>query len=178
MDSNKYTFDFMIPQGPTGSTGPQGTQGIMGPTGPTGPAGTKGLKAYGGRYNNSPTVLNLQANTPTKLPLLNFMPPQRINYTGDTKTIIETEGTYEIAYKLIASTKKDTVLTVVVQENGVDNSATKNVEILYINESLTFSTDIINTFPAQTELELIITSKETAEITIGYNATLTVKKLN
>lgn len=113
MKPKNYTFDFIIPQGPTG------------PTGPTGPKGTLGLKAYGGRYNDAPTILNLKSNTPEKIPLLNFMPPQKEYYQDDTKLIVETAGTYEISYKVIASTNKNTALTIVVQEDGTNINATK-----------------------------------------------------
>lgn len=187
MKQKNYTFDFTVPQGPTGPTGPQGLPGATGPTGPQGPAGpagpagtqqSSGLSAYGGRYNDAPTTLNLNANTPVKVPLLNMMAPKKEYYQDTTKIIIETSGTYEIFYKVIASTNKNTSLTLIVQENGVDIYATKNLENLYVDESLVFSTDIIYTLREQTEIELIIISKETAQITLGFNATLTVKKLN
>lgn len=163
MKQKDYTFDFIIPQGPTG---------------PTGPTGIRGLKAYGGRYNDATTSLNLNANIPEKIPLLNMMPPQRMYYQDDTKIIIENAGTYEISYKVITSTNKNTTLTIVVQENGVDINATKNLENLYIDEPLIFSTSTIYTLRDQTELELVITSKEEANILLGVNAILIVKKLN
>lgn len=163
MKQKDYTFDFIIPQGPTG---------------PTGPTGIQGLQAYGGRYNDATTSLNLNANIPEKIPLLNMMPPQRMHYQDDTKIIIENAGTYEISYKVIASTNKNTTLTIVVQENGIDINATKNLENLYIDEPLIFSTSTIYTLHDQTELELVITSKEEANILLGFNAVLIVKKLN
>lgn len=54
----------------------------------------------------------------------------------------------------------------------------KNLENLYIDESLVFSADTIYTLKEQTVLELIIISRETANITLGVNANLTVKKLD
>lgn len=163
MKPKNYTLDFIIPQGPTGPTGTQGSLG---------------LRAYGGRYNDAPTTLNLKANIPEKIPLLNMMPPQKEYYQGDTKIILENTGAYEIYYSIIASTNKNTTLTIVVQENGVNINATKNFENLYVDESLVFCTDTIYTLQEKTELELIIISKVDAQITLGVNATLTAKKLN
>lgn len=113
MKSNSYTVDFTIPQRPTGPTGPSG------------------LKAYGGRYNNASTTLNLQANTTVKVPLLNMMPPRKESYTNETNIILENSGTYELTYKITATSNKNTQLTLVIQENGIDIPASINEENVY-----------------------------------------------
>lgn len=55
------------------------------------------------------------------------MPSQRESYQDNTKIIVETAGTYEISYKVIAYTNKNTALTIVVQEDGTDINATKKI---------------------------------------------------
>ena len=110
MNPSGYTLDFTIPQGPTGPAG------IGGATGPTGPA--NGLNAYGGKYNNTPSTLNLIIGSATQIPLANAMPNLNTTYTPANSITVAQAGTYEINYFSNVSVTLGTTLTIAIRLNG------------------------------------------------------------
>ena len=75
-----YALNFVLPRGDIGPTGPQGIAGTIGATGPTGPIGPgTGLSAYGGRYNNTASTINLSILSQTQVPLEVTMPNLAVN---------------------------------------------------------------------------------------------------
>ena len=64
--------------------------------GQTGPAGeSEGLSAYGGRYNNSGSVINLTIGSAAVVPLTENMPSKDVTYGTNNITVSEA-GVYEI----------------------------------------------------------------------------------
>ena len=169
MDPKKYTFDFLIPQGPTGPTGP---------TGPMGPTGiSSGLKSYGGRYGNVSTTLNLSANSPEQVPLTNFSTAANISYNVVNSLVVDQGGVYEITYSLNVSTPTVAILTTIVREDGNDINMTKNTQKVPVGIPVNFSGSLIYSLQEGSVIDLTLSSDIATEVSLNNNASLIVKRV-
>ena len=172
MNPSGYTLDFVIPQGPTGPTG------ITGPTGVTGPS--NGLNAYGGKYNNTTSTLNLGIGTQTQIPLPTAMPNLNTTYTPANSITVAQAGTYEINYYSNISAAVATTITMAVRNNGTNIPSTVISRILSVGVGSIYSGSTIITLAAGDVIDIAISALLAVGVTLGtgVNATLTVKKLN
>ncbi len=168
MNSN-YSLNFVIPQGPTG---PQGIQGATGPAG--------GLSAYGGRYNNSTSTLNLGILTQTQVPLPTTMSNLNTTYTTANSINITQAGVYEINYFLNVSVALGTTLTLAVRDNGTNIPSTVVSRVLSVGTSSIYSGSTIVNLTAGSVIDMAISALVAVGVNLssGVNATLTVKKIN
>lgn len=176
--NSNYALNFTIPQGVTGPTGPQGLQGITGPTGATGPA--NGLKAYGGRYSNTATTLNLTIGSQTQIPLANTMPNLNTTYTTANTITVNEAGTYEINYYSNMTIAAATTVTMSIRNNGVNIPATVISRTLSANVGSIYSGSVIVTLTSGANIDMAMSALLAVGVTLGtgVNATLSVKKLN
>ena len=125
--------------GPTGPTGPKGLDGANGPTGPEGPIGAATLQAYGGKYNNLRTTLDMEgAGKWNVVPLTEEMANINVINSITNAIKLEQDGIYELNYFLNFSSDKDTSITSIIRENGVmipETTITKNV---FVNKITSF----------------------------------------
>ena len=172
MNPSGYTLDFVIPQGRTGPTG------ITGPTGVTGPS--NGLNAYGGKYNNTTSTLNLGIGTQTQIPLPTAMPNLNTTYTPANSITVAQAGTYEINYYSNISAAVATTITMAVRNNGTNIPSTVISRILSVGVGSIYSGSTIITLAAGDVIDIAISALLAVGVTLGtgVNATLTVKKLN
>ena len=172
MNPSGYTLDFTIPQGPTGPAG------IVGATGPTGPA--NGLNAYGGKYNNTPSTLNLIIGSATQIPLANAMPNLNTTYTPANSITVAQAGTYEINYFSNVSAAVGTTVTQAVRINGTNIPSTIISRALAVGVGSTYTGSTIVTLAAGDVLDMAVSALLAVGLTLGagVNATLSIKKLN
>ena len=172
MNPSGYTLDFTIPQGPTGPAG------IGGATGPTGPA--NGLNAYGGKYNNTPSTLNLIIGSATQIPLANAMPNLNTTYTPANSITVAQAGTYEINYFSNVSAAVGTTVTQAVRINGTNIPSTIISRVLAVGVGSTYTGSTIVTLAAGDVLDMAVSALLAVGLTLGtgVNATLSIKKLN
>ncbi len=172
MNPSGYTLDFTIPQGPTGPAG------IGGATGPTGPA--NGLNAYGGKYNNTPSTLNLIIGAATQIPLVNAMPNLNTTYTPANSITVAQAGTYEINYFSNVSAAVGTTVTQAVRINGTNIPSTIISRVLAVGVGSTYTGSTIVTLAAGDVLDMAVSALLAVGLTLGagVNATLSIKKLN
>ena len=172
MNPSGYTLDFTIPQGPTGPAG------IGGATGPTGPA--NGLNAYGGKYNNTPSTLNLIIGSATQIPLANAMPNLNTTYTPANSITVAQAGTYEINYFSNVSAAVGTTVTQAVRINGTNIPSTIISRALAVGVTSTYTGSTIVTLAAGDVLDMAVSALLAVGLTLGagVNATLSIKKLN
>ena len=172
MNPSGYTLDFTIPQGPTGPAG------IVGATGPTGPA--NGLNAYGGKYNNTPSTLNLIIGSATQIPLANAMPNLNTTYTPANSITVAQAGTYEINYFSNVSAAVGTTVTQAVRVNGTNIPSTIISRVLAVGVTSTYTGSTIVTLAAGDVLDMAVSALLAVGLTLGsgVNATLSIKKLN
>lgn len=172
MNPSGYTLDFTIPQGPTGPAG------IDGATGPTGPA--NGLNAYGGKYNNTPSTLNLIIGSATQIPLANAMPNLNTTYTPANSITVAQAGTYEINYFSNLSAAVGTTVTQAVRINGTNIPSTIISRVLAVGVGSTYTGSTIVTLAAGDVLDMAVSALLAVGLTLGtgVNATLSIKKLN
>lgn len=172
MNPSGYTLDFTIPQGPTGPTG------LDGATGPTGPA--NGLNAYGGKYNNTPSTLNLIIGSATQIPLANAMPNLNTTYTPANSITVAQAGTYEINYFSNVSAAVGTTVTQAVRINGTNIPSTIISRVLAVGVGSTYTGSTIVTLAAGDVLDMAVSALLAVGLTLGagVNATLSIKKLN
>ena len=161
MNSN-YSLNFVIPQGPTG---------------PAGPAG--GLSAYGGRYNNSASTLNLGILTQTQVPLPTTLPNSNTSYTTSNSIIVNQSGVYEINYFLNVSVALGTTLTLAVRNNGTNIPSTVVSRLLSVGTSSVYSGSTIVSLNAGNVIDMAISALVAVGVNLssGVNATLTVKRI-
>ena len=193
MNSDSYLINFTIPRGatgatgeqgiagPTGATGATGEQGIAGPTGATGATGpANGLNAYGGKYNNTASTINLSIGTPTQVPLAVAMPNLNTTYAATNSITVAKAGTYEINYFSNASAAVATTLTQAVRANGVNIPSTVISRALSVGVSTIYSGSTIVTLAAGDVIDMTYQALLALGVTLGsgVNASLTVKKLN
>ena len=193
MNSDSYLINFTIPRGatgatgeqgiagPTGATGATGEQGIAGPTGATGATGpANGLNAYGGKYNNTASTINLSIGTPTQVPLAVAMPNLNTTYAATNSITVAQAGTYEINYFSNASAAVATTLTQAVRANGVNIPSTVISRALTVGVSTIYSGSTIVTLAAGDVIDMTYQALLALGVTLGsgVNASLTVKKLN
>lgn len=172
MNPSGYTLDFTIPQGPTGPAG------IGGATGPTGPA--NGLNAYGGKYNNTPSTLNLIIGSATQIPLANAMPNLNTTYTPANSITVAQAGTYEINYFSNVSAAVGTTVTQAVRINGTNIPSTIISRVLAVGVGSTYTGSTIVTLAAGDVLDMAVSALLAVGLTLGagVNATLSIKKLD
>lgn len=172
MNPSGYTLDFTIPQGPTGPAG------IGGATGPTGPA--NGLNAYGGKYNNTPSTLNLIIGSATQIPLANAMPNLNTTYTPANSITVAQAGTYEINYFSNVSAAIGTTVTQAVRINGTNIPSTIISRVLAVGVGSTYTGSTIVTLAAGDVLDMAVSALLAVGLTLGagVNATLSIKKLD
>ena len=184
MNPDSYLINFTIPRGATGetgstgSTGPTGATGAIGSTGATGPA--NGLNAYGGKYNNTASTINLSIGTPTQVPLAVAMPNLNTTYAATNSITVAQAGTYEINYFSNASAAVATTLTQAVRANGVNIPSTVISRALSVGVSTIYSGSTIVTLAAGDVIDMTYQALLALGVTLGsgVNASLTVKKLN
>ena len=150
MNPSGYTLDFTIPRGPTGPAG------IVGPTGPTGPA--NGLNAYGGKYNNTPSTLNLIIGSATQIPLANAMPNLNTTYTPANSITVAQAGTYEINYFSNISAAVGTTVTQAVRINGTNIPSTIISRVLAVGVGSTYTGSTIVTLAAGDVLDMAVSA--------------------
>ena len=172
MNPSGYTLDFTIPQGPTGPAG------IGGATGPTGPA--NGLNAYGGKYNNTPSTLNLIIGSATQIPLANAMPNLNTTYTPANSITVAQAGTYEINYFSNISAAVGTTVTQAVRINGTNIPSTIISRVLAVGVGSTYTGSTTVTLAAGDVLDMAVSALLAVGLTLGagVNATLSIKKLD
>ena len=181
MNPSGYTLNFVIPQGPTGVTGPTGITGPTGVTGPTGATGpSNGLNAYGGKYNNTTSTINLGIGTQTQIPLAVAMPNLNTTYTPANSITVAQAGTYEINYYSNVSAALGTTVTTAVRINGTNIPSTVTSRALSVGVGSIYSGSTIVTLAAGDVIDIAISALLAVGVTLGsgVNATLTVKKLN
>ncbi len=164
--NQNYSLNFVIPQGPTG------------PIGPSGPA--NGLNAYGGKYNNSASTLNLGILTQTQIPLPTSMPNLNTTYPASNSITVNQSGIYEINYFLNVSVAIGTTLTLAVRANGSNIPSTVVSRVLSVGTSSVYSGSTIVNLAAGTTIDMAISALVAVGVNLssGVNATLSVKKLN
>lgn len=163
--------------GATGATGPQGPIGPVGPQGPQGEAGTNGLASYGGLYSTSTTGLSL-TDTPTARTLPTAMPQSNVTY-GTNSIMVQNAGDFEINYGTVGSASPTSLITLSVQNNGVDLPASVK------SNTYNGSDDVLSgTFIATLAAGDVITLNMSAATDTtfspqdGANSYLTVKQLS
>ena len=169
------------PTGPTGATGIDGVTGPTGATGPTGPTGpANGLRAYGGKYSNTPQTLNLTIGTPTVIPLANTMPNLNTTYTPANSITVTEAGDYEINYFSNATATVGAAVTQAVRSNGTNIASTVITRTLSAGVGSIYSGSVIVNLPAGAVIDMVISALIAVGVTLGngVNATLTVKKIN
>lgn len=164
MNSKKYAFDFIVPQGPTGPTGPMGTY--------------TGLTAYGGRFSTAPEVLNLGISSPVQVPLLDFSTARKVNYSTLNSVILEESGVYEITYILDAAVSTIAELTVEVRQDGVTIPVTRNTKSVSPTVGATFCGNMFYTLPANSVIDLAISSSVATTVTLNNGSSLMLKKIH
>ena len=172
-----YLLNFVIPQGPTGPTGATGPQGLQGVTGPTGPS--EGLNAYGGRYNNSASVISLAIGSSTAIPLDVNMPNKNVTY-GTNNITISSAGVYEINYYANMTAAVATTVTMAVRNNGTNIPSTVISRELSVGVSSVYSGSTIVNLSEGAVLDLALSALLAVGVTLGTGtgAILTVKRLN
>lgn len=163
---SNYALNFTIPQGPTGPTGPTGT--------------TPGLNAYGGKYNNTSSTINLGIGTQSQVPLPISMPNLNTNYTTTNSINVLQAGTYEINYFSNVSVTLGTTLTFAVRANGTNIPSTVISRVLSVGTSSIYSGSVIVSLTANSVIDMTVSALVALGVTLGSgtNAVLTIKKLN
>lgn len=155
----KYTLNFVIPQGPTG---PQGKE--------------HGLSAYGGRFVDCDTSLNLVKDERTRIPLEQYFFEKNMDYTEEGVASALLEGIYEIHYVVTITSLVDTRLSVAV---GVDSVYfAYSSKTLKAGESYLFSGLLLKDISVNDVVELTITSIEDGEVVVEQDSCFTLKCLN
>lgn len=167
-----YEINFVIPQGPTGP------QGLVGATGPTGP--TSGLAAYGGKYNNTSSTINLGIGTQSQVPLPVTMPNLNTAYTTTNSITVSQGGVYEINFYSNVSVALGTTLTLAVRANGTNIASTVISRSLSVGTSSIYSGSTLVQLPANTVIDMAASALLAVGVTLGSgtSASLTVKKIN
>ncbi len=169
-------------QGPRGEQGLMGPQGDVGPTGPMGPAGAALLSAYGGKYNNLTTMIDMQeAGTWIQVPLVEEM--FNINVTNSTENtiVLEQDGVYEINYGINVMPSQATTFTLMIRENEVMIPSSLMAKQVMGNTSVSFNGSIIVELNAGDKLDMEISATDdNVNITFdtGVTASLSVKKID
>lgn len=160
---NGYNLNFIIPQGPTGPIGP-----------------ANGLSAFGGKYNNASSTINLGLGNQTQIPLPNSMPNQNTTYTQPNSITVTQAGIYEINFYIIASAALATTLTFAVRTNGTNIPSTVLSRALSVGTNSVYSGSVIASLTAGSTIDMAISALIAVGITLGSgtNATLTIKKIN
>lgn len=161
-----YEIDFTIPQGPTG------------PTGPTGAAG--GLTAYGGKYNNTSSTINIGIGTQTQVPLPLSLPNQNVTYTPQNSITVGQAGVYEINYFTNLSVALGTTLTLAIRANGTNIPSTVVTRTLSVGSSSIYTGSIITNLAANSIIDMTVSALIAVGVTLGSgtNASITIKKIN
>lgn len=165
MNSGSYLLNFTIPRGNTGVTGP------------TGPA--NGLNAYGGKYNNTASTINLTVGTPSQIPLGIGMPNLKTNYTTANSITVQEGGIYEINYFSNASATVATTLTQAVRINGTNIPSTVISRSLSVGVSSIYNGSVLVNLVAGDVIDMAYQALLAVGITLGsgVNASLSVKKI-
>ncbi len=163
MNPTGYTLDFTIPQGITGPTGP-----------------ANGLNAYGGKFNNTPSTINLTIGTATQIPLANNMPNLNTTYTPANSITVSQAGTYEINYFSNISAALGTTVTQAVRVNGTNIPSTVISRALAVGVGSTYNGNTIVTLAAGDIIDMAVSALLAVGLTLGsgVNATLSIKKIN
>ena len=175
-----YALNFVLPRGDIGPTGPQGIAGTIGATGPTGPIGPgTGLSAYGGRYNNTASTINLSILSQTQVPLEVTMPNLAVNYSPNSLVITQS-GNYEINFYLNLTATVATTITTAVRINGTNIPATVISRALSVATSSIYNGSVIVALTAGNTIDMAISALLAVGVTLGTgtNAVLTVKRLS
>lgn len=161
--NSSYNLNFVIPQGPTGPTGP-----------------ANGLSAYGGKYNNTSSTINLGLGVQTQIPLPSSMPSFNTTYTQANSITVAQSGVYEINFYMIASAALATTLTFAVRANGTNLPTTVLSRALSVGINSVYSGSVLVSLTAGSTIDMAISALVAVGITLGSgtNATLTVKKIN
>ncbi len=165
MNSKNYTFDFIIPQGPTGPTGPTSKN-------------IPGLSSYGGKYNYSVSTINLSSGCQEQVLLNDSLFSKNVDYKELNSIIIEQDGIYEITYNLNLSVPSKTILTATVRENGNDIISTVSTKILEAGISSVFCMNTIYMFQKGSVVDLALATDTDVEVSVANNASLLIKQLD
>ena len=159
MNTN-YALNFVIPQGPAG------------------PAG--GLLAYGGRFNNSASILNLEILTQTQIPLPTTLPNSNTSYATSNSITINQTGVYEINYFLNVSVAIGTTLTLAIRNNGTNIPSTVVSRLLSVGTSSVYSGSTIVSLSSGSVIDMAISALVAVGVNLssGVNASLTVKRIS
>lgn len=152
-NSGSHTLDFEIPMGVPGPTGPQGRdgpkgeKGEIGPTGPEGkegPPGPEFIKAFGYKYSDIGSILNLSKQEIMKIVLNRNGESREVDLEDDgTFTIIE-NGIYKLEYYLSGSISADTAFfTELLKNDEVIDGSTISKDLITNNDSDFYGATII-----------------------------------
>ena len=139
----------------------------------------RGLNAYGGRFNNDPSCIQIVVGSESQIPLPNTMPNLNTTYTDNSITVNQA-GVYEINYFINASVEVATLLTLAVRVNGVNIPSTIISRLVEVDVGTIYSGSTIVTLAKGDEIDMALSALLAVGITLGtgVGATLTVKKLN
>ncbi len=169
-------------QGPQGPQGLMGPQGDVGPTGPMGPAGAALLSAYGGKYNNLTTMIDMQeAGTWIQVPLVEEMFNINVSNDNENTITLEQDGVYEINYGINVMMSQPTILTLMIRENEVMIPSSMLVKHVPSNTTVSFNGSIIVALNAGDKLDMEVSATDNnVNITFdtGVTAVISVKKID
>lgn len=155
-----YQLNFIIPQGPTG------------------PA--NGLSAYGGKYNNTSSTINIGLGTQSQIPLPSSMPSLNTTYAQANSITVTQTGIYEINFYMMASATLATTLTFAVRANGTNISATVLSRNLSVGANSLYNGSVIVTLNAGSIIDMAVSALVAVGVSLGSgtNASLSVKKIS
>ena len=158
-----YQLNFIIPQGPTGPPGP-----------------ANGLIAYGGKYNNTSSTINIGLGTQSQIPLPSSMPSLNTTYAQANSITVAQAGIYEINFFTNLSVAIGTTLTFAVRNNGTNIPSTVISRTLSVGSSSVYSGSVIVSLNSNSVIDMAISALVAVGVTLGSgtNAALTIKKIS
>lgn len=158
-----YQLNFIIPQGPTGPPGP-----------------ANGLIAYGGKYNNTSSTINIGLGTQSQIPLPSSMPSLNTTYAQANSITVAQAGIYEINFYMTVSATLATTLSFAVRANGTNISATVLSRTLSVGTNSIYSGSVIVTLNAGSIIDMAVSALVAVGVSLGSgtNASLSVKKIS
>ncbi len=139
----KHILDFQIP---------------MGVTGPIGPTGPEFIKAFGHKFSDIGTVLNLEKQVSMKIPLNRNGEAREIDLEDNSDFIILENGIYKLEYYLSCFISSDTAFFTELLKNGdiIDGS--------------TISKDLVTNTDSDFYGAVVTTLRENDRISLGVRA--------
>ena len=180
-------------QGPVGLPGEKGERGDVGPKGERGEKGEPGpkgdpgvsiatLQAYGGKYNSLVTNIPAIVGAWIQIPIPFAMPNVNIKENDEEYALeLEQDGIYEINYFVKISADKDTKITIIVRENGVNIPSSIIINNMIKDVEQTFSGSILASLKADDVIDMAFSiTEENVTVDFGNEVTarLTIKKID